>query len=317
MWPLHGSVLLHDGIAYVAVGRSSYLDGGIELYGLDPRTGAVRHSTRILSEHTGALEPPPAEKEQEMAEAISQNSTDYKTFLAADQSDAFSMRGALTDVLVADGGSIFMRHLRFDPALRRNEEKRPHLFSTASLLDGSEHNRSYWVLGTGDFSRTPVAYPWIATKRLTVPYGLMMAFDATTVWCVRRTSGKRQKIGHAIVALPRPDPADAANAAPDFQKRTAKKAAGVSWQTTLSLRPRALLRAGSTLFIGGMTGVGEKVGLEELTSRAGALHVIAAQDGSVLSRKTLAAPPVWDGMAAAGGRLYLALEDGSVVCLGG
>ena len=33
---MHGSVLFHRGVIYAAAGRSSYLDGGIMLYGLDP-----------------------------------------------------------------------------------------------------------------------------------------------------------------------------------------------------------------------------------------------------------------------------------------
>ncbi|MBL7224038.1 MAG: PQQ-binding-like beta-propeller repeat protein, partial [Candidatus Brocadiae bacterium] len=61
LWPLHGSVLVCDGIAYVAAGRSSYVDGGIVLYGLDPATGKVRCTTRLASEHTGALDPPAEE----------------------------------------------------------------------------------------------------------------------------------------------------------------------------------------------------------------------------------------------------------------
>jgi hypothetical protein len=28
------------------------------------------------------------------------------------------------------------------------------------------------------------------------------------------------------------------------------------------------------------------------------------------------APPVWDGMAAAGGRLFISTSDGYVVCMG-
>ena len=31
VWPVHGSVLVRDGLAYVTAGRSTYLDGGIRL----------------------------------------------------------------------------------------------------------------------------------------------------------------------------------------------------------------------------------------------------------------------------------------------
>jgi outer membrane protein assembly factor BamB len=39
VWPVHGSVLVHRDKVVVTAGRSSYLDGGIRLYVLDPTTG--------------------------------------------------------------------------------------------------------------------------------------------------------------------------------------------------------------------------------------------------------------------------------------
>ena len=40
-WPVHGSILVKDDVAYFAAGRSSQVDGGIFLYGLDAATGEV------------------------------------------------------------------------------------------------------------------------------------------------------------------------------------------------------------------------------------------------------------------------------------
>ena len=39
MWPVHGSVLVENDTVYFAAGRSSFLDGGIYLFGLDVATG--------------------------------------------------------------------------------------------------------------------------------------------------------------------------------------------------------------------------------------------------------------------------------------
>jgi len=305
LWPVRGSVLVHGGIAYVAAGRSSYLDGGIALYGLDPRTGRVRCSRRIASDHTGAADPPPEAKRSRMAARLGQNATDYKTFLAPDRSDAFSMQGALTDVMSAEGGSVFMRHLRFDTSLARQEKGLPHLFSTSSFLDGAEHHRTYLVLGTGDFSRTPVAFPWIIAKRIAVPYGLMLVFDAKTAWGVHRV-GKWERTDHyEVFATPRPDPSQKESLLPDFARRSSnRREAGPSWSVRLPLRPRAMLRAGGALFIGCEQGQG------------GALRVVSCNDGATLGAAPLDAPPTWDGMAAADGRLYVALRNGSVVCIG-
>jgi outer membrane protein assembly factor BamB len=307
LWPVHGSVLIHDDVAYAAAGRSSYLDGGIVLYGLEPQTGKVHCTARVVSRHTGALDPPSDEDRNRMYARISQNTTDYKTFLAPDRSDSFSMRGALTDVLLAESGSLFMRHVRFDGQLAQQDGRHPHLFSTSSLLDGEEHHRSHWMLGTGDFSRTPVAYPWIVTKRLAVPYGLMLAFDSKTVWGVRRV-GKREQTDHyEAFATARPDPSDAEGLLPDFAARTGGSARkGGLWSMTFPLRPRAMVRAGDTLLIGG-----EATGRQ---TKGASLRMISCKDGKALGEMSLDSAPVWDGMAAANGSLFISLKNGTVQC---
>jgi len=311
LWPVHGSVLIHKGVAYVAAGRSSYLDGGIVLYGLRPATGEVVCKRRVVSEHAGVMDPPSQDQQTRMATQIRQNYTDYKTFLAPDRSDAFSMAGALTDVLTAGGGSIFMRHLRFDGKLVQQKTKRQHLFSTGSLLDGSEHNRSYWLLGTGDFTRLPVAYPWIVGKSLAVPYGLMLAFDDKTVWGIRRgaAKGRGRRQSYTVFAAPRPDPSDKASLLPDFAKRSGKRpAAGRSWTAGLTMRPRAMIRAGDALFIGCQTATSP--------AKGGVLRVVSCKTGKTLGELKLDSPPVWDGLAAAEGKLLVSLTNGKIVCFG-
>jgi hypothetical protein len=43
----------------------------------------------------------------------------------------------------------------------------------------------------------------------------------------------------------------------------------------------------------------------------------SATDGKQLARLDLPAPPVFDGLAAAGGELFLTLEGGRVMCFAG
>ena len=47
------------------------------------------------------------------------------------------------------------------------------------------------------------------------------------------------------------------------------------------------------------------------------LLAVSTSDGKKLAEYRLDAPPVFDGLAAAGGQLYLATIDGKVVCFGG
>ncbi|NQU23799.1 MAG: PQQ-binding-like beta-propeller repeat protein [Candidatus Nealsonbacteria bacterium] len=329
LWPVHGSVVVRGDVAYALAGRSSYLDGGMMLYGLDPATGKVLCKTPIRSEHAGAPLPPGEKERLAMDEKISQNATDWKTFTAPDRSDAFSMSGARTDVLVADADSVYLRHLRFDGDLRPCPEQRPHLFSTSDLLDGAEIHRSHWALGTGDFSRTPVAYSWIAYQpnkrggtRLSVPYGLMLAMNEDRVWGVRRNHLVRPVVKqtgpYVLFGATRPDPAEQDNSQPDF------RAGGVqlAWTAPLPLRPRAMIHAGDRLLVGGMSDrfdAKDPSAADNATFAGrgeGLLLVASSADGKTLAVKKLDAPPVWDGMAAAAGRLYVVDRRGRVVCLG-
>lgn len=68
-----------------------------------------------------------------------------------------------------------------------------------------------------------------------------------------------------------------------------------------------MIRAGDVVAVGGMPANG----------RGGHLHVASSTSGEMLGTASLASAPVWDGMAAAGGRLYVALRNGTVLCMGG
>ena len=51
--------------------------------------------------------------------------------------------------------------------------------------------------------------------------------------------------------------------------------------------------------------------------KGAALQVFSAEDGSRLKSYPLPSPPAFDGLSAAGGRLYLATLDGKLICFGG
>ncbi|KPL19328.1 MAG: hypothetical protein AMJ75_12655 [Phycisphaerae bacterium SM1_79] len=322
VWPVHGSVLVQDGLAYAAAGRSSYIDGGIFLYGLDPMTGEVLCQTRVRNSHPKVDMASSGENGSNIAiEKIGQNATDSKTFTAPDKSDAFSMDGATTDILVGDGTSIYMRHVKFDRNCLRQPRYGRHLFSTSRLLDDAEVHRSHWVLGTGDFRRIPVAYSWIANSggarynsRLAVPYGLLLAFDNQTVWGVQRSRNS----GYILFADDnRPFSADE-HVLPDFRKPDAESVPKLKWSVALPMRPRAMLRAGNCLYLGGMPGmIDQKDPFATYEGRKGGLlWVMSGRNGEKLAEYKLEAVPVWDGMAAANERLYISTQDGRVLSMG-
>ena len=128
VWPVHGSVLVDHGVAYFTAGRSTYLDGGIRVYGLDPATGKILHK--------GVLEGP-------------------HRSIDGERDVAFYIPGANSDVLVSEGGFIYMRQKKMTPELEEidvetlsskgEQDIGLHVFSTAGLLDDSWYNRTFWM----------------------------------------------------------------------------------------------------------------------------------------------------------------------------
>lgn len=313
VWPVHGSVLVDGGVAYCAAGRNTYLDGGIALYALDPATGTILQQSRVRTEHPKGDEGSKGGKDLQW---IGLNATDNKTLAAPDKSDSFSMEGTRDDVLVSDGQSIFMHHLRFDRHCVRQEKPAKHLFSTTSLLDDAEFHRSFWMLGTGDFSRLPTSFSWIFERvksyggvQLSVPCGLMLCYDDRTVWSVR---GQGDYTLSAVANRPC-SPEDPPLR--DFRAPDPSNPPSPQWSIKLSLRPRAAVRVGDRLLLGGVPKGADRVAAYA-SPTDGLLCVHATSDGSKIAERKLLSPPVWDGMAVAGHRVYVATADGQVLCLG-
>ena len=97
---------------------------------------------------------------------------------------------------------------------------------------------------------------------------------------------------------------------------------------------RAMVLAADTLFVAGPPDVDDELAAwgrhldpqvagthsEQAAAlegrRGGLLWAVSAADGQKLADYKLQSPPVFDGVIAAGGRLYLSLQDGAVLCMG-
>jgi hypothetical protein len=71
---------------------------------------------------------------------------------------------------------------------------------------------------------------------------------------------------------------------------------------------KALLPAGPILFVAGPGTKGDQ--------KAGTLYSYSAEDGKKLDELRFDDAPVFDGMAAGGGRLYVSTQNGKVFCFG-
>jgi len=269
--PVIGSVLVTGRTVVATAGRSSYLDGGINLVRLDAATGKALSTTPIYS-------------------------PDPETGRQPDQFGPCAMPGALADVLSADAGHIYLRDMVYSRSGDPKKEGKPHLLTLTGFLDDTWPHRSYWIFGTECSLATGCS-----GRDRNLVYGRIMVFDARRVYGYGRSnvhwSNQLEDGAYRLFAVP-----------PGESKP--------AWTKTVPIAVRAMVLAGRTLLLAGPDAKAVSSPDGPAEGSGATLIVVSADDGSELGRCRLEAPPVFDGMAAAGGRLLVALENGRVVCLG-
>ncbi len=325
-WPVHGSPLILDGVVYCSAGRSSYLDGGIYVYGLNPRTGAVLYET--------CLDGPDPN-------------------LPEDIGRPFDMEGAWTDVLVTDGTYLYMQQIMLDRELNLRDTPRitnfgdrkmgRHIFSTAGFLDDSGWNRTFWMYS----ERWPGYYIGNQAPKA----GQLLVFDEETTYGVK-TFTRRNR--HSVMFFPAtdgyllfaddndnepalvdaggnpkpvkwlPDVNPAIGHTLDGTGVDKDKATGFirtrapKWNVWIPVRVRAMVQAGEILFAAGPPDTLDPSDpLAAFEGRKGGiLCAFSAKDGKQVVDYSLESPPVFDGLIAAYNRLFMAARDGNVICYG-
>jgi hypothetical protein len=89
------------------------------------------------------------------------------------------------------------------------------------------------------------------------------------------------------------------------------------WYKWIPVRVRGMVLAGSSLFIAGPPDIvspADPMATFE-GSKGAELWTFSKKDGKKLADVKLDSSPVFDGMAAAYGRLYISMQDGSVICM--
>ncbi|MBM3472743.1 MAG: hypothetical protein FJX75_05655, partial [Armatimonadetes bacterium] len=296
IWPVPGAVLLEGASVYLVSGRTSYLDGGLTLYRLDLITGKVLAQRTIYSRDPATGEQP--------AEPI-----------------MFEMPGAQPDVLSTDGKLIYMRELAFDPETLEPREAPAHLYSPAGFLNDDWWHRTYWIFGTHFYSGY---IGWYFAGR-EAPAGRLLALDDTSIYgfgykpAFYRGATDRQ---YHLFGLNRADqpsqpPPDYARANRDYPPSgPGKYLLTQRWAQDVPLLVRAMALAGKTLFIAGPS---EKALRSQAVfdGKQGALlRAVSTDTGEALSEYRLDSLPAYDGMAVANGLLYLATQDGKLLCAG-
>jgi outer membrane protein assembly factor BamB len=331
VWPVHGSVLVEKNIAYCTAGRSTYLDGGIRVYALEPATGKILHK--------GLLKGPFPQVP---------DARDY----------AFYLTGANSDVLVSQGGFLYMRQKKLTPDLKEvnvevlsskgAQDLGLHVFSTSGLLDDSWYNRTFWMYSQ--------RWPGYQLANQAPKSGQLLVVDDKNTYAVRVFY--RRNI-HSPMFFPATKGyllfADANTNEPQIVGDTgwrkplewlpqshiprdgnpgleqvrwgfgADKGIGYTraepplWTHWLPVRVQAMVKAGDTLFVAGAPDVLDSNDpYAAFEARKGAkLVAVSAADGKQLAELPLDYPPVFDGLIAVKVKLFASLHNGSIVCLAG
>jgi arylsulfatase A-like enzyme/outer membrane protein assembly factor BamB len=301
IWPVHGAVLVQNDTIYATAGRSSYLDGGIVLYRIDPATGKELSKSVLyhLDPETGAQLVPEAR---------------------------FNMEGTTSDILSGDGDLVFLKYFTFDRSGNRIEATRPHLFSITSFLGEDWFVRSYWILGAG---MPDAGWGGWANAAQAFPFGRILCFNKDAVYGYGREKVSGGATGHRAESY-RLFGMERDARTPQTGKKGKKTAAAKpqpTWADTQSLIVRAMVLGADRLAVAGPRDLGKKdpdllsfqnadEALASFEGKKGVyLRIVRAADGKNLSECELPDMPVFDGMAAANGRLYLATRRGQVICL--
>ena len=300
-WPVHGSVLVRDGKVYCTAGRSSYLDGGIYVYALDPRSGEIVHKARLRSEEPDVSE---------------------------DGGRPFDMDGAKSDILVAGQEGIYLFQNRFNSDLTLQPMPRitklgdrqgeSHLMTTDGFLDKTWFNRTYWTHS----DRWPGYYFTYRGPKS----GQILVFDDATTYALKVYTQRR---GHSPEFQPGTGYrliADRNTTEPvlDEMDIGAEKGRGFSrtelpiWSEILPIRVHGMLLAREHLYLAGPPDpLPEQGAYEAMIGKRGAVfRVVSTSDGSKLAEFKMDEVPVFDGLIAAGDRLYMSTMHGTLICLG-
>ncbi len=307
-WPVHGSVLVQNDTIYVTAGRSSYMDGGIVLYRINPATGEQLSRTMLYH-----LDP-------ETGEQLTEESR-------------FNMDGTTSDVLIGDGDSVYLKYFAFGPDGKPAPEANNHLFSITGLLVEKWFVRSYWIVGKG---KPGAGWGNWAQAATSFPAGRILCFNDDKVYGYGRVEVASAAVGHKLDTYHLFSATREAPATPE-RKPGAKKPRRPPvprkvpplWANTDSLIVRAMAMGGERIALAGPVDLGKRTedavlaftnepeALAAFEGKKGIfLQIVNAADGKTLSQISLPAMPTFDGMSTANGNLYLSLKDGTVTCFG-
>jgi len=290
-WPAHGSVLVKDDHVYTVVGRTPFLDGGLRLCRIDAARG------ELVSER----------------------------FLVGEAGKTKQTGEFLPDILSGADDGLYMRHAKFAYETLADRPTDSHLWSPTGFLDFSWFHRTFWLYGDWygrTWTLTEREMPVAAGRLLCIDHdaGLAFGFGRSRYgWGIQPEAWRSGRKRYEIRASPISSRTVGLAAEPDTRgvRRGTALARRSLWAVKATVAARAMAVTPEHVILAGPK-ADTVFSLEAFEGKKGiALQILDRGNGELLQEKELDAVPVYDGLTAAFGRAYLALQDGSIVCFEG
>ncbi len=297
VWPVPGSVLVREGQVWLVAGRTSYLDGGLCLYRLDLGSGKCLATTQV------------DQRDAEDGRASGQHS---QRFQHAGRPERHSSRA--TDNTSSCGTWC---SLRTGPGCRPTSR-------TCSLLP------DFWTIPGGTAPTGSSAPRWTrahaggAWRRTQYPQGQLLSLGRDVACGFGRTNAnkenshvaRRTRDSSCLPWRPRSRTGRRGPRPTTGNRPFVIAGGGASrcWAAPWSWPAR---RSGWPVRRTGCYRRNAEASAALAGAEGGLLWAVSAADGQALAQYKLEAPPVFDGMAASAGRLFVSLQNGRILCLKG
>ena len=342
-WPVHGSVLIESGEVHFIAGRNMFLDGGLRYTRLNADTG------ERISENVMDRNDPLKGGSIQKYDSWLDMTTTAPDVLSCDGTNIY-MRSLPFD---KQGKRRRITHLAdekepphlFSPTgfldgtwFHRTYWTYGRSFPGGWIghLNAGRYNPSGRLLVMDEnfvfgFGRKPDYYRWVtsleyrlfAVDRKAFKPRDIYAYDKFKARQVKKFPTMKIDKGLGLPSGPRP--------------KKLPKAYDCAWQVAdVPILVRAMVSAKNLLFIAGPKDVSNEGqlsyqnALEEYgrfkahlaqqdeiweSAQQGAVHAITKRDGRTVAKFNMDGLPVFDGMIAANGCLYVAMQDGRILCL--
>ncbi len=300
VWPVNGAVMIHRGLAYFSAGRSSFLDGGIIVYAIEPLTGKVVHRRQISGPYTKNGFP-----------VVGARNTRIEGFKGG--------------IFSSDENLLYIRHQAFKPDLTPvplSKLTKAHLIASGGFLDETPQHRTYWTIDVD------LCYGPNTGMDGAGPQGDILVMDGDVFYEIRGYFPGRHSTtmspgkGFTLYSGQRATGGGEGVWKADRRQRTVPRSGEWKkrWSTQIPLTGNAMVVAGETIIAAGVP-LKPAFTVPELSEtlagrQGGVLWTASVKDGAKIAELKLSAQPVWDGLCVAHGQAFIALRDGTVMCLG-